>query len=116
METLFQKLHPLVVKRDVEDTPSWNDSKNENFSVRSLYCSFSKGPRDPFMFSIMWKSWAPIKVSFFAWESAWVRIVTLDQLKRRGWNLLNRCFCAKLRRKPQITCFFFTSKQECCGV
>ncbi|RVW53603.1 WD repeat-containing protein WDS-like [Vitis vinifera] len=85
VETLFQKLHPLVVKRDVEDTPSWNDSKNENFSVRSLYCSFSKGPRDPFMFSIMWKSWAPIKLaSLFATEAT--SLTSPDGHWRAIWN------------------------------
>ena len=97
METLFKKLHPLVVRRDVEDILSWNDSKNDKFSVRSLYCSFSRGPRDPFPFSIVWKTWAPVKVNFFAYGRYGV-------------------ICAKLRRKPEITCFFFVPKQECCGV
>ena len=29
---------------------------------------------------------------FFAWEASWGKVLTLDQLKRRGWSLTNRCF------------------------
>lgn len=34
----------------------------------------------------------PSKVGFFAWEALWGKVLTLDQLKRRGWTLANRCF------------------------
>ena len=34
----------------------------------------------------------PTKVSFFAWEASWGKVLTQDQLKRRGWILANRCF------------------------
>ena len=29
---------------------------------------------------------------FFAWEAVWGKILTLDQLKRRGFAFANRCF------------------------
>ena len=28
---------------------------------------------------------------FFAWEASWGKVLTQDQLKRRGWNLANSC-------------------------
>ena len=34
----------------------------------------------------------PTKVGFFAWEASWGKVLTQDQLKRRGWILANRCF------------------------
>ena len=36
-------------------------------------------------------------MGFFAWEASWGKVLTLDQLKRSGWNIANRCFlcCAK---------------------
>ena len=40
VEGLFQKLHPLVVRREVEDVWSWKESRDGIFSVRSLYRSF----------------------------------------------------------------------------
>ena len=32
------------------------------------------------------------KVSFFAWEATWVKVLTLDQVQKRGWALANRCY------------------------
>ena len=34
----------------------------------------------------------PTKVVFFAWETMWEKILTLDRLQKRGWHLPNRCF------------------------
>ena len=34
----------------------------------------------------------PTKVGFFAWEASWGWILTLDQLKRMGRALANKCF------------------------
>ena len=36
---------------------------------------------------------AIVKVNFFAWEASWGRILTLDQLKKRHWTLLNSYLC-----------------------
>ena len=34
----------------------------------------------------------PTKVGFFAWKASWGKVLTLDQLKKRGRALANRCF------------------------
>ena len=34
----------------------------------------------------------PSRVSFFAWEATWKNVLTLDQIKRRGCPLANRCY------------------------
>ena len=51
----------------------------------------------PFPWSIIWSPDVPTKVGFFAWEASWGKVLTVDQLKRRGWNLANICFlcCAE---------------------
>ena len=36
-----------------------------------------------------------MRVSFFAWGATWSRILTLDQLRRRGWRIPNRCYMCK---------------------
>ncbi|RVX05505.1 hypothetical protein CK203_013627 [Vitis vinifera] len=41
---------------------------------------------------IIWMSYAQPKISFFAWEASWGRVLTLDRLQKRGWALANRCF------------------------
>lgn len=44
-----------------------------------------------FSSKIVWGSWAPTKVGFFVWETAWGRILTMDQLKRREKFLAGYC-------------------------
>ena len=92
VESLFSKLQPLAVRRGVEGIFSWRESKNGKFSVRSLYCSYTRVSKNPFPWDMIWRSWAPMRVSFFVWEASWSRILSLDQLKRRGWNIPNRCY------------------------
>ena len=45
-----------------------------------------------FPWNIIWSRCVPTKVGFFAWEDLWGKVLTLYQLKRRGWNIANRCF------------------------
>ena len=40
----------------------------------------------------IWRSSAPSKMAFFTWEASWGKVLTLDQLQRRGHFLANRCF------------------------
>ena len=95
VEGLFRKLHPLVVRREVKDVLSWKESRDDIFSVRSLYHFFTRAYSDPFAWGLIWRSWAPMRVSFFAWETSWNRILTIDQLKKREWNMPNRCYLCK---------------------
>ena len=32
------------------------------------------------------------KVSFLAWEASWGKVLTLDQIQKRGWASANRCY------------------------
>ena len=33
-----------------------------------------------------------ISAFFFAWEAAWGKVLTLDKLQKRGWQLPNSCY------------------------
>ena len=35
---------------------------------------------------------APSQLAFCAWEAAWGKVLTLDKLQKRGWQLPNRCY------------------------
>ena len=41
---------------------------------------------------VIWNSWVPPRVSFFAWEAMWKKVLTLDRIQRRGWPLTYRCY------------------------
>ena len=48
VEGLLRKIHPLVLHSDVEDVLSRKISKNDSFSVRSLYRSLTFTSSEPF--------------------------------------------------------------------
>ncbi|RVW48620.1 Transposon TX1 uncharacterized 149 kDa protein [Vitis vinifera] len=95
LEAVASLLSILQGKRlnvGMEDRVVWNASKNETFSVKSLYNTLDSGGAVPFPWRIIWSPCVPTKVGFFAWEASWGKVLTQDQLKRRGWFLANRCF------------------------
>lgn len=50
-------------------------------------------------------SYVPQKTAFFAWESTWGKVLTLDKLQRRAWKLPNRCYlcgCAEKTIHPLL--------------
>ena len=92
VECFLQKIQVFRVQREVEDRMIWIASRCGTFTVKSLYSILE--PRDSPLFPCgsIWRASVPPKVAFFAWEASWDKILTLDQLQRRGDSLANRCF------------------------
>ena len=44
------------------------------------------------------------------WELAWNIILTIDQLKRRGWNMPNRCYLCKMEEETSDHLIIFCKK------
>ncbi|RVW23965.1 hypothetical protein CK203_092088 [Vitis vinifera] len=76
----FPSLFALAVCKDAWVANCW-DSMGEEGGWTPL----------PFPWSIIWSPDVPTKVGFFVWEASWGKVLTQDQLKRRGWILANRC-------------------------
>ncbi|RVX12073.1 Protein detoxification 45, chloroplastic [Vitis vinifera] len=94
MEEVERFLSTIQGKRlnaDVEDRMVWKETKNEIFTVMSLYNSLDHSSAVLFPWKIIWCPYVPTKVGCFAWEASWGKLLTQDQLKRRGWYLANRC-------------------------
>ena len=76
---------------------------SEKFTVKSFYLHLSSSLGNSssslsdggFPWSIIWKSSAPFKVSFFVWEASCGKILTCDNLQKRVKALVNRCFMCK---------------------
>ena len=51
-------------------------------------------PRTDCLFLVkgVWVPSAPTKSVFFAWKAAWSKVLTLDKLQKKGWQLPNRCY------------------------
>ena len=47
---------------------------------------------------MIWNPLVPTKVGFFVWEVWWGKILTMDQLKKRGFSLASKCpFCGQAK-------------------
>ena len=93
-------IHPLSVETD--DVMVWLPTKDGAFSVKSLYSSLVDMRVELFPHGIVWNSWVPLRISFFAWEATWVKILTLDQLKKRGWKMPNGCYMCKEEEETRV--------------
>ncbi|KAJ9675675.1 hypothetical protein PVL29_024544 [Vitis rotundifolia] len=91
-EIFLERLHGRKVFEDVEDMVVWNESKSGKFSAKSLYCALEVDCPVLFPSSCIWNGWVQPKISFFAWEAAWGKALTLDLVQKRGWSLANRYF------------------------
>ena len=66
--------------------------KEKGFSGKSVYKGFDISPAFDFPYRLVWNPIVPPKIGVFAWEATWAKVLTLDQLKRRGMTFANRCF------------------------
>ena len=91
-EIFLECLHGRRVLEDVEDMVVWNKSKSSKFSTKSLYRALEVDCPILFPYSCIWNVWVQPKISFFAWEAAWGKALTLDLVQKRGLSLANRRF------------------------
>ena len=75
-----------------ENRVRWVESKDGIFSVKPLYKALEPVSTGCFPMKIICNSSVQPKVSFFAWEASWGKVLTLDQVQKRGWALANRCY------------------------
>ena len=92
MEHFLQKIQAFKVHKDVEDRVIWLVSRCGTFLVKSLYSILEPGDSPLFPSGSIWRASVSPKVTFFTWEASWEKVLTLDQLQRKGHFLENRCF------------------------
>ena len=78
-----------------EDRITWRWRTNGCFSVRSFYKIMIEGPYINTCLQNIWDVKAPNRVMIFAWLMLQNRILTIDNLQRRGWEIVNRCCMCK---------------------
>ena len=75
-----------------EDSVLWRKGRSDQFRVKEAYSLLTKSDDMGFPYKSIWVARVPTKVAFFAWEASWGKVLTLDSLQRRGFQLPNRCF------------------------
>uniref|UniRef100_A0A2N9GZQ1 Reverse transcriptase domain-containing protein n=1 Tax=Fagus sylvatica TaxID=28930 RepID=A0A2N9GZQ1_FAGSY len=85
---LLQSNLPTLV---VDDGLWWTLKTTGMFDVRSYYCSLRESPDIAFPWKCIWRTKAPRRACFFVWTAAWNKILTYDNLRKRGYNLPSWC-------------------------
>ena len=75
-----------------EDSVFWKEGENGQSRVKEVYSLLDSPLTVVFPKNKIWVERIPTKIAFFAWEATWGKIMTLDRLQKRGWQLPNRCF------------------------
>ena len=94
MEEVERFLHFLINKKVRpfhEARLLLKESKTNGFSVSLMYWKLRYSLSTDFPWRSIWNPVVPPKMGFFAWEASWDKVLTLDQLKKKGTPLANRC-------------------------
>ena len=92
MSSFLLILHGLKIRPTGVDKLSLKYAIDKGFSVKSMYKGLEGSLALDFPHRLVWNPVVPPKTGVFAWEAAWGKVLTLDQLKRRGMTFANRCF------------------------
>ncbi|RVX08783.1 hypothetical protein CK203_010918 [Vitis vinifera] len=91
IEALFNMLRDFKLSQE-EDSVVWRGGGQGKFGVSCAYNLLAAPNSLEFPVRCIWVDKVPTKAAFFAWEATWGKILTLDRLQRRGWQLPNCCF------------------------
>ena len=73
----------------------WKLSPDKGFQVKSYYKELSSMGVGCFPWKSIWKTKVPPRVGFFSWIAAMGKILTADNLRRRGLVLVSWCCMCK---------------------
>jgi hypothetical protein len=77
--------------RVVDDGLWWSLKNSGIFDVRSRYSSFRDSSSLIFPWKCIWRTKAPRRACFFVWTAAWQKILTCENLRKRGYSITSWC-------------------------
>uniref|UniRef100_A0A2N9IJZ1 Reverse transcriptase domain-containing protein n=1 Tax=Fagus sylvatica TaxID=28930 RepID=A0A2N9IJZ1_FAGSY len=88
----FQFLHSHMVPNAAPpDELRWKQCKDGVFTSRSYHYALIDRRGVRFPWKSIWRVKAPPRVAFFVWTATWGRILTCDNLMRRGYMMAGWC-------------------------
>jgi hypothetical protein len=91
----FSLLHFHTPRGEGVDKLVWRSYRKGIFDSRSFYHVLHVPTEICFPWKSIWGVKAPHRVAFFMWMVAWGRILTCDNLKKRGFVLAGWCCMCK---------------------
>ena len=96
IQNLLQAIQDKRILPSQDDLMLMREAGDGRFSMKFLYKVLVASNSIVFPHQLIWSNWVPTKVGFFAWEASWGKVLTLDQQKKWGRALANKCFlCGK---------------------
>jgi hypothetical protein len=92
LTSFYSRLYSHKCRGVGEDKLWWIPSSKGVFEVRSYYQVLTTQGSLYFPWKRIWRTKAPPRVAFFAWTAARSKIPTIDNLRRRGMIIVNRCW------------------------
>jgi hypothetical protein len=92
LASFYNCLYSRKLRGVGEDKLWWIPSRKGAFEVRSFYRVLSSHGPSSFPWKGIWRTKAPPRVAFFAWTATRGKILTIDNLRRRGMIVVNRCW------------------------
>lgn len=91
----FDRIYSQQIGRCREDMVRWEGDRGNKFSVKSYYSLLSGKEDSGFPWKSVWKTRAPSRAAFFAWEACHEAILTGDNLRIRRMIYVDWCFMCK---------------------
>jgi hypothetical protein len=92
LTSFYSRLYSHKCRGVGEDKLWWIPSSKGVFEMRSYYQVLTTQGSLYFPWKRIWRTKAPPRVAFFAWTAARSKIPTIDNLRRRGMIIVNRCW------------------------
>jgi hypothetical protein len=91
----FQLLSSYAVPIMAPDGVKWKCNKAGVFDSHSFYAVLNVRPGVAFLWKMIWKVKAPLRVAFFIWSVAWGKILTCENHMLRGYTMVGWCCMCK---------------------
>ena len=89
--SFFDRIHTKLPRGLGDDKLSQRLNRSGHFDVRSFYNAIEGTDAYSFPQKSVWWVKVPKRVSFFLWSAAWGKILTIDNLIKRGLLQVNWC-------------------------
>uniref|UniRef100_A0A2N9ERP2 Reverse transcriptase zinc-binding domain-containing protein n=1 Tax=Fagus sylvatica TaxID=28930 RepID=A0A2N9ERP2_FAGSY len=93
--SFLARLYSVSLNDSGMDHLCWQQDSKSVFSVHSYYRCLNASITVQFPWRGIWKSKAPPRVAFFIWTAVWGKILTNDNLRKRGIVLVDWCYLCK---------------------
>jgi hypothetical protein len=90
----FTLIHSKIPKDESPDAMRWTLRQHDKFDAKSFYHALSDQSDSKFPWKTIWRVKTPRRVAFFVWTAAWGKILTCNNLMRRGYTMAGwYCMC-----------------------